>query len=183
MALILTQNYYRDKNVSGLKPKKGGKLKTIKPSSFISTTITTSVNFAISFGVNYGLFIVLIRRYGDIWGTILSWIISFIIFYSMFLIYAWTKRDWIGIEKIKSKLKREPTGSLFSRILIYANKKGEFIFFVFLSAKLGPFTSLLYMREAYDYSKMSTKDWKRFLLAYVIMSGSSTVLVILFLHF
>ncbi len=149
-----------------------------KTSSFLTGLIGLTVSIAISYGASYVLFALSILYLGVKVGIIISWIISFIVFYLMILFYSWTKRDWIGIEKIKTNLKKTDSKNFFTKLLIYANKKGEKLFFIVLSIKMGPFTSLLYMRDANDYSKMQRKDWKIFLVAYLITNGFTTLVVL-----
>ncbi len=151
----------------------------IKGDTLLTVTLGNVVNVAIGYAASYVLFTFFVVTLGPIIGLIVSWIISFIVFYCMILFYAWTKKDWIGIEKFKENIKKETGTSLISKMLIYANRKGEKLFFIALSIKLGPFTSLMYMRDPHDYSKMQRKDWRIFLLGYLITNLFCSVVVLL----
>jgi hypothetical protein len=144
----------------------------------ISLTIGNVVNVAISYAVSYVSFTFLIIKFGYIFGLLSAWALSFVVFYTMILFYAWTKKDWIGMGKIKASLNKEKHKNFISRMLVYANSKGEKIFFIALSIKLGPFTSLLYMRGPNDYSKMQKRDWQIFLLGYFITNIFCTFAVL-----
>lgn len=151
----------------------------INKKATINLTIGNIVNIAISYAVSYVSFTFLIIEFGPILGLILAWLLSFIVFYVMILFYAWTKKDWIGIAKLRANLMKEKHKNFFSRILAYANEKGEIFFFIALSIKLGPFTSLLYMRGPNDYSKMNRRDWKIFFLGYFITNIFTSIAVLL----
>lgn len=180
------------------------------------------INFAIAQGLGVILFAALAVWLGYLAGFLIALVLSFIVYYSLFLLYAWKKKDIIGIEKIKQTLRKEPNPNSrlsrflaytskkgkflfyslflfytwkkknikgirkikhaiktvnnkirFSKILAFVNKQSEFIFFALLSAKMGPFTCLLFIRDAHDYSKMNKKDWRIFIIAYIIASLTS----------
>ncbi len=145
----------------------------------LNLTIGTIVNIAIGYAVSYVSFTFLILQLGYILGLILAWLFSFIVFYTMFLFYAWSKKDWIGMGMIKKNLEKNSNKNLITRLLAYAQTKGEILFFIVLSIKLGPFTSLVYMRNPGDYSKMQKRDWRIFLIGFVITNLFCTVVVLL----
>lgn len=146
--------------------------------SFLTITVGTAVNIALGYFASYVVFTFLIMNLGFFFGLILSWLASFITFYAMFLFYAWSKKDWIGMERIKANLKKEEHKGLISKMLVWANRKGEKFFFMALSIKLGPFTSLVYMRDPHDYNKMQKKDWRIFLWGYFITNLFVTIVVV-----
>lgn len=145
----------------------------------LNLTIGNIVNIAIGYSVSYISFPLLILQFGPIFGLILAWLLSFIVFYTMFLFYAWSKKDWIGMGMIKKNLEKNSKKNLITKLLVYAQSKGEVLFFIVLSIKLGPFTSLVYMRNPDDYSKMNRTDWRIFLIGFVIANLFCTVVVLL----
>lgn len=149
----------------------------IKDKVLVRVTIGSIVNIAIGYIVGCVSFTFLVLKLGNFFGVITAWTLSFVVFYTMILFYAWSKKDWIGMEKIKSNLKKEEQKNLLSKLLVYANKRSERLFFIVLSIQLGPFTSFVYMRDPHDYSKMQEKDWKIFLFAYLITNVFCTIVV------
>jgi hypothetical protein len=144
-----------------------------------SVTAGLMVNIGIGYTISYILYPLLILRLGYVTGLIVVWALSFIVSYSMFLLYAWTKKDFIGIDLIRAGIKKKEAHTFFGKLLAWAIKKGDKVYFIVLSIKFGAFTSIVYMRDPHDYSKMRKKDWKIFWIGYLLTNIFSTIVTIL----
>lgn len=81
--------------------------------------------------------------------------------------YDWSKRDWLGIETIKSckvySGKSRIVG-FFARLL----KKSDLAAFLFLSLKEDSFVTMVYLRHgSHQYNGMSRRDWRIFLASHL----------------
>ena len=88
-------------------------------------------------------------------------IISAIVCYATLKFYDWSKKDWLGIETVKS-LKGYDGSKRIGRITAWALRKSDPLVFLFLSIKFDPFITTAYLRKG-QFSGMSKRDWKIFI--------------------
>lgn len=142
-----------------------------KPSKlqwFITVALGHIVNFAMVEGFDFVLYPSVLAYFGLVKGAAIMWLLSFTLCYGTIMFYTWSKRDWLGIEAAKDVLDGATSNRLV-RMLAWANRKGRFAVLLVLSVMTDPFICTVYMRkEAHDYSKMDKRDWKVFLVSFVI---------------
>jgi hypothetical protein len=80
--------------------------------------------------------------------------------------YDWSKRDWLGIETVKT-LKGYQGNRSIGRLTAWALRKSEPVIFLFLSIKFDPFVKTAYLRQGV-YSGMSRLDWKIFISSLIL---------------
>lgn len=110
---------------------------------------------------DYFLYPFIIYKFGILRGGVAMTALSFIACFLTMKFYDWSKRDWLGIEAIKSLKEYKgntKAGHLISRIM----KKGDLAAFLFLSLYYDPFITTAYMRHG-AYNGMSKRDWKIFI--------------------
>ena len=110
---------------------------------------------------DYLLYPFTIYHLGILKGGIIMTFLSFIACLLIMKFYDWSKRDWLGIEAIKS-LKGYDGSKRIGRLTAWIMKKGDPIVFLFLSIKYDPFITTVYLRHS-KFNGMSKRDWKIFL--------------------
>lgn len=83
--------------------------------------------------------------------------------------YDWSKRDWLGIEAIKS-LKDYEGKSRFGRWMAWLLRRGDFVACVALSVRFDPFITTAYMRHG-AFNGMNWRDWRIFFLSWFISNA------------
>ena len=112
---------------------------------------------------NYLLYLFVIWQLGVVFGGIIMTILSMDLCLVMLYLYDWTKKDWLGIETIKS-VRELSSESWFGRIASWILKKGDPAALVFLSLMFDPFITTAYMRRgSHQYNGMNRRDWATFL--------------------
>lgn len=117
---------------------------------------------------DYGLYPLVIWRLGFVFGGIVMTACSMALCLLVLYFYDWTKKDWLGIETIKSF--RAPSrgswsGQIASRIL----EKGNAAAFVFLSLAFDPFITTAYMRHgSHQFNGLTRRDWIIFLTSGIV---------------
>ena len=107
---------------------------------------------------DYFLYPFIIYKFGILRGGVAMTALSFIACFLTMKFYDWSKRDWLGIEAIKSL--KEYKGNKKARHLISRiMKKGDLAAFLFLSLYYDPFITTAYMRHG-AYNGISKRDWK-----------------------
>ncbi len=87
--------------------------------------------------------------------------------------YDWSKRDWLGIETIKS-IKGYDGNKKIGRITAWMMRKSDPLVFLFLSIKFDPFITTAYLRKE-KFSGMSRRDWKIFIGSLLISNAYWTL--------
>lgn len=117
---------------------------------------------------NWVLYPFVIWKFGIIKGGIIMTFLSFIVCYITLLLYDYLKKDWLGIELIKS-LRESNSDKKINKILSWAMKKGNMALMIFLSIKFDPFITIAYMRKGFEeYNGLTFRDWKIFILSIFI---------------
>ena len=75
--------------------------------------------------------------------------------------YDYSKRDWLGIEAIKS-LKDYDGSKKIGRLTAWFMKKSNPLVFLFLSIKYDPFITTVYLRLG-KFNGMTNRDWMIFM--------------------
>ena len=117
---------------------------------------------------NYGVFPAVLWFAGLLWGSALMVVLNFAVNYGTLRFYDWAKQDWLGIETAKEV--REYRGNrLVGRIVAWVLTKGDRVAVVVLSVLFDPFVTTAYLRSgAHTYAGMGQRDWKIFLISFVI---------------
>ncbi len=83
--------------------------------------------------------------------------------------YDWSKRDWLGIEAIKSL--KDYTGTNRSgRVMDWLLRQSDPVACILLSIKFDPFLVTVYLRRG-CFGGMSRRDWRIFLLSWLIANA------------
>lgn len=93
--------------------------------------------------------------------------LSFVICLLTLWFYDWSRRDWLGIEAVKSLRECGPDAGRFRRLLAWALERGDVVACVVLSIKWDPFITTAYLRRG-AFNGMSAQDWRIFLLSWFI---------------
>ncbi len=137
-------------------------------SKIATVAIGHSVNMLITEGFDFVLYPAVLAYFGLIRGGVIMWTLSFIFCYLTILFYNWSKKDWLGIETIKSTLEDEHS-NLFIKLISWANRRGKWAIMLVLSVFTDPFICMVYMRRnSHSYHKMDKRDWNIFLLSFVL---------------
>lgn len=108
-------------------------------------------------------------------GVVIS-IVSFIACYLTLLFYDWSKTDWLGIEAAKGL--KELDGSWQKRMIAKTLRFGDNFAVIVLSIFTDAFIVVAYMRRgANQFSGMTKRDWKIFLVSIVISSTVETMVL------
>lgn len=115
---------------------------------------------------DYILYPFVIYWFGVWYGGLVMMGLSFVVCMLTTWFYDWSKRDWLGIEAIKSM--REYSGkSRVGRLTVWFLRKSEPVVFLYLSLVTDPFITMVYMRRG-AYNGMGQRDWRIFLGSFVI---------------
>lgn len=135
----------------------------------LELTVGLSVNQAIDYAFNYALYPFVIYRLGVFSGGAGMAVLSFAVCLLCLWFYDWSKRDWLGIEAIKS-MKSYEGASYLGRMFAGLMQKGEPMAIVVLSVKFDPFITMLYLRDG-AFNGMSRRDWRIFLTSCLISNA------------
>lgn len=114
---------------------------------------------------NYILYPFVIYHYGILGGGVVMTGFSFIACLLSVWFYDWSKRDWLGIEAIKS-MKDYHGERKFGRLIAWFLKKNDFLALLILSVQFDPFITMVYMRNG-AYNGMTARDWRVFLASLI----------------
>ena len=81
----------------------------------------------------------------------------------------WSKRDWLGIEAIKS-LKDYSGTSRSGRFMAWLLRQSDPVACILLSIRFDPFIVTVYLRQG-AFGGMTRRDWKIFLLSWLIANA------------
>ena len=110
---------------------------------------------------DYFLYPFVVYKLGILAGGVVMIVLSFAACTLSMMIYDWSKRDWLGIEAIKS-VKEYDGNTRMGRITAWIMKKSDPIVFIFLSLKFDPFITTVYLRHG-QYNGMARRDWTIFM--------------------
>lgn len=127
---------------------------------FAELAVGLSVNQLIVWAFNFFLYPFVIYKFGILHGGVIMTFLSFITCILTLKLYDWSKRDWLGIEAIKS-LKGYEGSKKIGQLTSWIMKKSDSVVFLFLSIKFDPFITTAYMRHS-KFNGMNKRDWKVF---------------------
>ena len=116
-----------------------------------------TANSLIDWPFNYLLYPYVIYRYGILWGGVIMMLVSLLACLLTLKFYDWSKRDWLGIEAIKS-LKDYRGDNKAGRISAWFLRRSEPVAFLFLTVWYDPFITVAYLRHG-SFSRMTGRDW------------------------
>ena len=131
----------------------------------LELTVGLTANAAVVWGFDYLLYPLVIYHYGVLLGGLVMTLVSFLVCLASFKFYDWSKRDWLGIEAIKSLKSGGASG--WARFAAWMLNKSEPVAAVFLSIKFDPFITTLYLRKG-AYDGLSARDWRIFLFSLIL---------------
>lgn len=125
-------------------------------------------NWLMVYGFDFVLYPYVLYKYGTTQGWIIMTIASFLLCLLTLWFYDWSKKDWIGLETIKS-LRDDGQKSELGKMTAWALQKSDPVILIFLSLKFDPLITALYMRKgASQFNGLSGRDWKIFGTSLVI---------------
>src|SRR4030043_1509693 len=106
---------------------------------------------------DYLLYPFVIYKFDIIKGGLIMTFLSFIACLLIMKFYDYSKRDWLGIEAIKS-LKDYDGSKKIGKLTAWIMKKSNPLVFLFLSIKYDPFITTVYLRLG-KFNGMTNRDW------------------------
>jgi hypothetical protein len=95
--------------------------------------------------------------------------LSFLLCIMIIWFYDWSKKDWLGIETIKS-LKDYGGGHSAGRMTSWFLRRSEPVAFLFLTFWYDAFITMAYLRRG-AYNGMGARDWRIFLISLFLGNG------------
>ncbi len=129
-------------------------------------TLGHAVNQAMIWVFDFLLYPFVIFWFGLLRGFAIMAVVSFIICWLTMLFYDWSKRDWLGIEAIKS-LKVYAGPNRLRQALAWILRQSDPVACVLLSLRYDPFIVTVYLRRG-RFGGMTRRDWRIFLLSWLI---------------
>lgn len=130
--------------------------------------IGLSANWIMVWTFDFVLYPFVIFIGGVLWGGLIMTFLSFITCYLTLLFYDWAKKDWIGIETLKS-IKELNALSRIGKFLSRIVKKSDPLAMIVLSIQFDPFITVAYMRHgAHKYNGLSGRDWRIFITSLIL---------------
>lgn len=134
---------------------------TFTKSQVIELTIGFTATQVVGYLFDYALYPFVIYSFGLLVGGLVMILLSFAACLLTVWFYDWSKRDWLGIEAIKSL--RGYEGELkCGRLAGWMLRKSDPVIFLFLSLNYDPFITMAYLRHG-AFNGMSRRDWRIFL--------------------
>lgn len=125
-----------------------------------------TVNQVICYSFDFGLYPLVIFWLGLGKGFAVMAFLSLLVCWLTMKFYDWSKRDWLGIEAVKSL--KEYSGTNRSRkLLAWTLRRSDPVACVLLSIYFDPFIVTAYLRRG-AFDGMTRRDWKIFLLSWFL---------------
>lgn len=137
----------------------------------------------INYSFDFILYPLVLYKAGITAGFFIMMFLSFLFCWGYFIIYDYLKRDFLGIEFSKLKMKNiidDDSSVGLKLLLVRILKRSRAILFVFLSIYFDPFVAVAFERKGnFKYNGLSARDWRLFVLSLFISNGfwSTTVFV------
>ena len=122
---------------------------------------------------DYVLYPFIVYQFGIVRGGVVMTLLSLIACLIAIKIYDWSKRDWLGIEAVKTS-KTYDGNKRIGRITAWIMQKSDPIAFLFLSIKFDPFITTAYLRHG-KFAGMSKRDWKIFIGSLLVSNAYWTL--------
>jgi len=136
-------------------------------------TIGLTVIYLLNTLFDYLLYPFIIYKFGVLRGGIVMTFLSFVACILIMKFYDYSKRDWLGIEAIKS-LKGYDGSKKIGKLTAWVIKKSDPIVFLFLSIKYDPFITTAYLRDT-KFNGMNKREWSIFLSSLLISNAYWTL--------
>lgn len=133
---------------------------------FAELAMGHSINKALDYMFDYVLYPAAIWNLGAFLGGGVMAVASLAICLCCLRLYDWSKRDWLGIEAIKS-LRTDPSRAGTWMPLARLLRMGTIPAFLGLSIYTDPFITTAYMRSG-AFNGMSKRDWSIFIGSWLI---------------
>lgn len=133
-------------------------------------TLTVGVvgNWFLNYGFDFLIYPYVLYTFGTLEGWIIMVLLSLVVSLLTLWFYDWAKKDWVGIEAIKSLRDGESINKV-GRFTAWALKKGDPVVLVVLSIQFDPVITALYLRRgANQFNGFSRRDWRNFLISVII---------------
>jgi len=109
-----------------------------------------------------------IWKLGVLKGGLVMTVLAGFFCYFLLCFYDWSKKDWLGIETLKS-LKDYEGNSRIKKITAWFLRRSEPVILVFLSVRFDAFITTLYLRRgSHQYNGLSRNDWKIFFFSLIV---------------
>lgn len=138
-------------------------------SRLLELAVGLFANQVIVYSFDYVLYPFTIYHLGVLPGGAVMAGLSFLVCLLSLWCYDWSKRDWLGIEAIKS-MKSYDGGSRAGRLFAWLMQKGDPVAVVVLSIKFDPFITMIYLRDG-AFNGMTRRDWRIFLASFLISNA------------
>ena len=138
----------------------GEKIKT-RRTRLLELAVGLTASKAIDYLFDFALYPFVIYQLGILVGGLVMMLLSFLACLLTLWFYDWSKRDWLGIEAIKSL--RGYEGDLkLGRLTGWLLRKSDPVIFLVLSLNYDPFITTAYLRHG-AFNGMNRRDWRIFL--------------------
>jgi hypothetical protein len=132
--------------------------------------IGVGTNAAMNWAFDWVLYPYAIYALGLLWGGVVMSLASFVFCIILIWLYDLLKRDWLGIETVKSL--REVTGQKgIRRIMSAILRRGDVAAFFLLSLYFDPFIATAYLRHG-KFNGMVKRDWLIFVGSWALSNFS-----------
>ena len=115
---------------------------------------------------DYALYPVVIWNLGLWRGGPLMASLSLFICLLLLWVYDRLRRDWIGLEYVK-RLRHYEGSSRWQKVLAWLVSRGDWMAFLVLSIKFGPFITTVYLRKG-AYNGMTGRNWNVFFGSWIL---------------
>lgn len=127
---------------------------------------------AFDYAFDYALYPFVIFRLGLLAGGIVMAALSLLDCLLLLKLYDWLKRDWLGIELVKT-LRFYSGPSCWKRATAWLLGRGDAVAFIVLSLRFDPFITTAYLRHG-AYNGLARRDWRIFLGSVVLSNAAWT---------
>jgi hypothetical protein len=145
---------------------KNGRRKPSYGKRFAELSVGLITNKAIDSIFNYLLYPFVIYKFGILKGGVVMTFLSLLACIGIMKFYDWSKRDWLGIEAIKS-LKGYEGSRKAGKLTAWVLQRSDPVALMLLSIYFDPFITTAYMRRG-KFSGMSRRDWKIFMFSLLL---------------
>lgn len=132
----------------------------------LELVVGIATNHIIDIAFNFFLYPFVIYKLGILKGGAVMTALSFLACIASIKFYDWSKRDWLGIEAIKS-LKGYEGSSWFGRLSAWLLRQSDAVIFVYLSINRDPFITTAYLRHG-KFNGMNRRDWTVFMTSLIL---------------
>lgn len=122
---------------------------------------------------DYALYPFVIYSAGPIRGGIIMTILSLFACLAILTVYDLTKKDWLGMEAMRSLRFRHPRNTIEKAVRWLLNRSDP-VAFVALSLYYDPFITTVWLRNI-QYGGLSRRDWRIFLSSLLLANAFWTI--------